>query len=83
MRIYVPKEEDNPDPLPIQSGGEVFRIPSSSDPTKMYTVSVTFDGKVLCTCPGYQYRDKCKHQRQVLETIANRTLEDDQTEDLP
>jgi hypothetical protein len=40
-------------------------IPSSKDPTKTYTV-VSIDNKIICDCPGFTYRGKCRHVDQVL-----------------
>ncbi len=34
---------------------------SSSRPGVEYTTTIHEDGAVLCTCPGFVYRQKCKH----------------------
>ena len=39
-----------------------WRVPSRSDPSKVYTVSKTADGKYECSCPQWIYRRKeCYH----------------------
>lgn len=37
-------------------------LPSDSDPTKTYQIDVLSDFTTRCTCPGWVYRGKCKHQ---------------------
>lgn len=42
-----------------------IRVPSGTDPDKVYTVHVNPWGRVkenICECYGYQYRGECKHQ---------------------
>ena len=39
-------------------------FPSSSDPRKMYTVTV-MGPDMDCTCPGFEYRGTCKHIVEV------------------
>lgn len=31
-----------------------------------YTVSVSFDGRVSCTCPGFQSKGMCSHSAAVI-----------------
>jgi hypothetical protein len=51
-----PKEEDK------ISGLKQWQIPSSSDKTKIYTVTQNADGSFTCTCPQFVFRKKsCKH----------------------
>jgi len=45
-------------------GGAVnqWDIPSSSDPSKVYTVTKKANGNFECTCPQFKFRRKiCKH----------------------
>lgn len=42
--------------------GKQWKIPSSSDPNKVYVVTLTGSGNWTCTCPQFTYRKKqCKH----------------------
>lgn len=43
-----------------------YKVKSSSNPKKEYTVSKSRDGKWGCSCPGWIYhRKNCKHIRAV------------------
>jgi len=43
-----------------------WSVPSSSDPNKTYTVSLTADGEWECSCPQWIYRrQECKHIQRV------------------
>ena len=43
-----------------------WSVPSSSEPNKTYTVSLTEDGDWECSCPQWIYRRReCKHIQQV------------------
>jgi hypothetical protein len=44
------------------SGVKQWEVPSSSDKSKVYTVTQKADGSFTCTCPQFVYRKKvCKH----------------------
>jgi len=48
-----------------------WTIPSSSDPSKSYTVSLTDDGQYECSCPQWIYRRReCKHIQQVKDNLV-------------
>lgn len=38
---------------------------SSSDDKKVYITETHSDGSVNCTCPGFQYRQNCKHVEEL------------------
>ena len=38
-----------------------WRVPSGSQPGKEYIVAVADDGRLTCTCKGFEYRQVCKH----------------------
>jgi len=39
-------------------------IPSSSDSGTVYEIKGSFiRGEISCTCPGFQFRENCKHLR--------------------
>lgn len=40
---------------------KVYRIPSDSNPKKVYEVSVYADGSVWCDCKGFVNHRYCKH----------------------
>ncbi len=48
-------------------------VPSSSDPSKTYTVTADFsetrrrENEYHCTCKGYQFRKMCKHVQHVID----------------
>lgn len=44
----------------------IFEVPSS-DGSKTYRVQFSPSGGAYCTCPGFMYRDKCKHIEHVFE----------------
>ena len=49
-----------------ESGIKEWKIPSSSDKSKVYTVTRKADGSFSCTCPQFVYRKKvCKHISQL------------------
>jgi len=43
-------------------GGGLYEVPSFTNPRKTYVVDVR---EHTCTCPGFQYRGKCKHLKLV------------------
>ncbi len=49
-----------------ESGVKEWKIPSSSDKSKVYIVTRRGDGSFACTCPHFVYRKKvCKHISQL------------------
>lgn len=40
------------------------QVESSSVPGQFYTLSLTADGTWHCGCPGFMYRQECKHVRR-------------------
>ena len=48
-----------------------IRVASSSDPSVLYTVTITSATEASCTCPAAEHRPgPCKHARAVLEELA-------------
>lgn len=57
-----------------------FKIPSHSDPTKDYDVTVYPDGYMTCECDGFGWRRNCSHcddVREAIEMAKNRRSEYD------
>ena len=47
------------------------RVPSSRDPHTVY--EVTHDpltGSLMCTCPGFSFRGRCKHVAEYHEKVG-------------
>ena len=44
---------------------KTFTYTSKSTPGKEYTTTIHDDGAVTCTCPGFIYRQKCRHITEV------------------
>ena len=47
-----------------------WTVPSDSNPSDSYTVSLTYDGKWQCSCKGWTMhvpRKDCKHIRRIKE----------------
>lgn len=42
------------------------RVPSSSKPSEHYHVTLY----AACTCPGWTYRQACRHTREALQSLA-------------
>lgn len=60
-RQYSPRR-----PTLNRSYVEQWQIPSHSDPTKTYTVSLTDQGEYQCSCPHWKFRrQECKHIREA------------------
>ena len=45
---------------------KIYKIPGSNGNTYTLTVS---GRNVLCSCPGYVYRQKCKHTTKIRELL--------------
>ena len=54
----------------------VYKIRSSSNPSKKYKVTVYDDGSFWCTCPAMRFQGvaaknrQCKHTRQIVAKLA-------------
>ncbi|TXT63702.1 MAG: hypothetical protein BAJALOKI1v1_680015 [Promethearchaeota archaeon] len=54
----------------IQYSKNRWSVPSSSDKSKIYTVTKRSDGSFSCTCPQHIYRRaECKHIQQVKRSL--------------
>lgn len=59
-------------PLRRLAINEFVMLPSSSDPTKSYTVLRSAGGRISCDCPAWKYQKvplavkSCKHIKQVM-----------------
>ena len=46
---------------------EVLARPiSSSNPNVKYMVTKHFNGRIECNCPGFLYKRKCRHTKDLL-----------------
>lgn len=72
-------------PMPFDTRGRRFRevpdqwghIPSEPERSWKFTgsrgdeyVVVLSDGQPMCSCPGYQFRGKCKHVTEVSDQLC-------------
>ena len=55
------------------TGVWVWEFPSSKYPNKAYSVTYGRAGHLQCTCPGFEYRAECKHDRDVRKTALAKT----------
>jgi len=47
-----------------------WKVPSSSNPDKEYTVSLTKEGTYECSCPAWVYhRRECHHIKQIKAAV--------------
>lgn len=59
--------------LKLQRGALMASMRSSTDPTQIYTVAITPEGKGHCTCPFSRYHSKaCKHQGALALMLLHR-----------
>lgn len=70
MRInFTALSEEPEEPPATDLQGGFYKAPSDRDPTVIYTVTITFDGKAMCTCIGYRHHNKCKHVKRTVEKL--------------
>ena len=43
----------------------IATFPSSSSPDIIYKVEQTSKGDLYCDCPGFRFKKKCKHTKQL------------------
>ena len=54
----------------------MITVPSSSDPSKTYEIVGSFvQGEISCTCPGFKFRETCKHLQLDIEECGWNALE--------
>jgi len=54
----------------------IISIPSSSDPSTKYEVRGSFvQGQISCSCPGFKFRETCKHLQLDVEECGWNGLE--------
>lgn len=53
----------------------VWRFPSESNPGTWHTTYALLSGEIHCSCPGYTYRERCRHV-EYLEVKGPRDVRD-------
>lgn len=43
---------------------ELGQFPSKSEPYKTRTVALSKEGHIYCDCPGFSWRDSCRHIKE-------------------
>jgi len=44
---------------------KTYKIRSATDKKKIHYVHYFSDGKLVCTCKGYEFRNQCKHSKYI------------------
>ena len=52
-------EKDRPKLPPIKT----YKIPGSGN--NVYTITISENNDILCSCPGFTYRRRCKHTEKT------------------
>lgn len=56
-------------------GWQTVEIESSSEPGKIYEVILPpwerIEEEIVCGCPSYEFRGRCRHQREALNMVCN------------
>jgi len=59
----------------LNSGWQEVQVPSATDEKVYYLVTLPpwdrTEAEAVCECPGYEFRGRCRHQREALEKICN------------
>lgn len=50
---------------PTQPREQVFKVTGSNE--NVYTVTIGRNGRASCSCPGHQFRGRCKHIDKIME----------------
>ena len=50
-----------------------FKVKSSSEQGKVYTIRVFPDGEIRCECPGFVFSGKCKHIKKIATKILSQS----------
>lgn len=48
-----------------------FKVKSSSEQGKVYTVRVFPTGEIRCECPGFIFGGKCKHIKKIATKLLS------------
>lgn len=52
----------------------IIKIESNTTPGKFYTVRITPDLTVRCSCPAFVFRNDCSHIKKFQERIEQKIL---------
>lgn len=50
--------------------GRVWVTGSKSRPGKMHVTVLTSDGEFVCTCEGAMYNGRCRHSKEIKESLS-------------
>jgi hypothetical protein len=66
----------------VNTGFQEVKVPSSTDPSAYYLVTLPpwdrTEEEAVCECESYQFRGRCRHQREALALVCNWTELDGQ-----